>query len=143
MQDCIIVDIDGTIALKGDRSPYDWSRVGEDEPNTPILKLVSLFSIGHKVLTSEVIRVVFVSGRDSVCRKQTEMWLDHHFGSYDHLFMRTEGDTRKDSIVKEELYRAHIEGKLNVLFVLDDRQQTVDKWRELGLTCLQVAPGNF
>jgi hypothetical protein len=57
--------------------------------------------------------------------------------------MRAEGDTRKDSIIKEEIYRAEIENKYNVLFVLDDRNQVVELWRRLGLTCLQVAEGNF
>ena len=28
-----IVDIDGTVAIMGDRSPFDWARVGEDLPN--------------------------------------------------------------------------------------------------------------
>ena len=27
---CLIFDIDGTIADKGDRNPYDWKRVGQD-----------------------------------------------------------------------------------------------------------------
>jgi hypothetical protein len=27
--------------------------------------------------------------------------------------------------------------------VLDDRDQVVTMWRGLGLTCLQVAPGDF
>lgn len=59
------------------------------------------------------------------------------------LYMRGEGATRKDSIIKEELFMEHVYRKYNVLFVLDDRNQVVDKWREMGLTCFQVAPGNF
>ena len=27
--------------------------------------------------------------------------------------------------------------------VADDRQKVVDMWREIGLTCFQVAPGDF
>jgi hypothetical protein len=57
--------------------------------------------------------------------------------------MRSAGDMRKDSIVKEEIYRQEILGRYNVWFVLDDRNQVVDMWRLLGLRCLQVAPGNF
>lgn len=54
------------------------------------------------------------------------------------------GDNRKDSIVKRELYEKYIEGKYLIRFVLDDRNQMVDMWRnELGLKCLQVAEGNF
>ena len=30
-----------------------------------------------------------------------------------------------------------------VVAVFDDRQKVVDMWREIGLTCMQVAPGNF
>jgi hypothetical protein len=50
---------------------------------------------------------------------------------------------RKDAIMKEELYRQHIEGKYNIKFVLDDRQQVVDMWRGLGLTVFQVDEGDF
>jgi len=37
--------------------------------------------------------------------------------------MRPQGDMRKDSIVKRELFDAHICDQYNVLFVLDDRDQ--------------------
>jgi hypothetical protein len=57
--------------------------------------------------------------------------------------MRSEYDMRKDSIVKEEIYRQEILGRYNVWLVLDDRNQVVDMWRNLGLRVLQVAPGNF
>jgi hypothetical protein len=30
-----------------------------------------------------------------------------------------------------------------IAFVLEDRNSMVKKWRELGLTCLQVAEGDF
>jgi hypothetical protein len=33
--------------------------------------------------------------------------------------------------------------KENILFTVDDRQKVVDMWRANGLTCLQVAEGNF
>ena len=57
--------------------------------------------------------------------------------------MRKTGDNRKDSIIKEEIYRNLIEPNYNIEFVLDDRNQVVDMWRRIGLTCLQVADGNF
>jgi hypothetical protein len=57
--------------------------------------------------------------------------------------MREAGDSRKDSIVKQELYEKHIEPSYDVFVVLDDRNQVVDMWRSLGLVCLQVAPGDF
>ena len=33
--------------------------------------------------------------------------------------------------------------KYNIKYVIDDRNQVVKMWRELGLTVLQVADGNF
>jgi predicted kinase len=137
----IIVDIDGTVAVKGDRSPYDWHRVREDTPNEATISAVSMaWAAGHAVL--------FTSGRDEVCREDTEAWLGEQVlqvrGDYDtHLFMRPAGDTRKDSVVKLELFDQHIRDHYDVRFVLDDRDQVVRMWRSLGLTCFQVAEGSF
>jgi hypothetical protein len=57
--------------------------------------------------------------------------------------MRPTGDRRKDWVVKSELYRDHNEPRYEVLLVLDDRDQVVRAWRELGLTVFQVAEGDF
>ena len=57
--------------------------------------------------------------------------------------MRRTKDFRKDAIVKTELFDAHIRGRYEVLFVLDDRNQVVEMWRVMGLPCLQVAAGDF
>lgn len=130
-----IVDIDGTLALKGERSPYDWHRVGEDTLNTPVyLVLRGLDKMG--------LQIVFASGRDAVCRPETQAWLEKKsLGSYP-LYMRPEGDMRKDSIVKRELLD-EIAKTWNVIGVLDDRDQVVRMWREIGLPCFQVAEGAF
>ena len=57
--------------------------------------------------------------------------------------MRKQHDNRADWIVKKELFVDEISNIYDVKFVLDDRQQVVDMWRSLGLTCFQVAEGNF
>lgn len=41
------------------------------------------------------------------------------------------------------MYETQIAPYYRVTAVFDDRQQVVDMWREIGLTCCQVAPGNF
>lgn len=134
---CVLIDIDGTIAFNnGHRSFYEWDKVGDDEVVQVIADLVhTLWSAG--------LETVFMSGRDEVCRPQTEAWLDQHGIQWDNLFMRPEGDMRKDSIVKMELFDKYVRDWYDVEFVLDDRQQVVDAWRSIGLTCLQVAPGEF
>lgn len=131
----IICDIDGTLALMDGRGPFDWDKVDTDIPNIPIVKLVR---------SLDTVPLLLFSGRDSVCREKTEKWLKEFDIDYDELYMRAEGDTRKDSIIKKELFNQYVDGKWNILYVLDDRDQVVDMWRnELGLTCLQVAEGNF
>jgi predicted kinase len=133
LQDAILCDIDGTLALFGDANPFrrDFSK---DQVNEPIANLVAMYSEYPRFL---------LSGRSDEFREVTSKWLDDNGIPYTALFMRKKGDVRKDSIIKEEIYRKEIEGKYNVLFVLDDRNQVVELWRSLGLTCLQVAPGDF
>ena len=125
------------MALFGDKNPYkrDFSK---DEINQPIWNILKTYDA-----FSEDQRIILLSGRSAEYRDITEKWLADNGVSYDALFMRAAGDVRKDSIIKEEIYRAEIENKYNVLFVLDDRDQVVQLWRSLGLTCLQVAEGNF
>jgi len=133
----IICDIDGTLAITGDRSPFDWKKVGLDTLNYPVAKLVEIMNrYGHKI--------ILCSGRDESCRDETIKWLKYYQIKYDHLFMRPEKDNRKDSIIKEEIYNKHIKDKFYIEFVLDDRDQVVDLWRKkLGLPCFQVNYGNF
>lgn len=131
----VLVDIDGTLTKMADRSPYDWSRVKEDGVNRPVLELVRELSNSYTI--------IIMSGRDSICREDTIEWLNEKGVFYAELFMRPEGDTRKDDIVKRELFENNIRDNYQVQFVLDDRNQVVDMWRSIGLTCLQVAEGDF
>ncbi|QBP06333.1 polynucleotide kinase [Stenotrophomonas phage YB07] len=128
---CVIVDIDGTVAIMRDRSAYDWSRVGEDDRNT-------LACLAVKAYHQAGIRVVFVSGRDAVCEPQTRRWLKDTFGDMPFfLFMRGIGDQRKDTIIKREIFDLHIRDNYNVLGVLDDRPSVARMWRDLGLNVVQ------
>lgn len=133
----VLVDVDGTVALMRTRGPFDWHAVATDEPNLPVIAVVrALADAGH--------RIVFMSGRDGVCRDETAAWLNEHVTADFDLHMRAPGDNRKDAIVKRELFDTHIAGRFHVVAVLDDRDQVVRMWRdELGLTCMQVAPGAF
>src|SRR3954453_13638214 len=133
----ILVDIDGTVALMNGRSPYDWSRVGSDLPNQPVIDAVrAMHAAGNTI--------VFCSGRDAVCRPETEAWLDLYVGvPYESLFTRPEGDSRKDAVVKREIFDNEIRDRWRIVGVFDDRQQVVRMWRALGLTVFQVAEGDY
>lgn len=140
----ILVDLDGTMALMNGRGPFDWWAVGEDLPNQPIVDLVWVYSRSTWASNDEVI---FMSGRDEVCRRQTQDWLEQLGFANHKLYMRPslpDGVQQpKDSVVKLELFNRYIRYNYDVQFVLDDRNQVVRMWRDLGLTCLQVAPGDF
>lgn len=146
---CILVDIDGTMALMNGRGPYDWHRVGEDQPNKPVVDLVHIVADYLPLdgdrwgAPPEQIEIIFLSGRDGSCQDDTVDWLTSHGFEGATLFMRAEGDMRPDHVVKLELFDKHIRDQYDVQLVLDDRNQVVDMWRRLGLTCLQVAPGDF
>lgn len=130
-----LFDIDGTLAVRGERSPYDWSRVGEDTPNVPVIAIARHLAHYH--------RIVCVSGRDESCRFQTDIWLRTHLGMYDGLFMRPLRDNRADHVIKRELYENKIAPTFTITGVFDDRDQCVRLWRELGFTCFQVGEGAF
>lgn len=134
----IMVDIDGTLALMGDRSPYDLTRCSGDTPNHAVIEAV-------RVARAAGVRVIYCSGREDVARVDTEAWLAEHAGRHDDepLFMRAAEDRRKDAVVKREIFDREIRDNYDVRYVLDDRQQVVDMWRSLGLTVFQVAPGDF
>jgi hypothetical protein len=55
-------------------------------------------------------------------------------GSADcYLFMRPQGDSRPDTVVKRELFEKYVEPNWHISFVIDDRKSVVQMWRDLGL----------
>lgn len=137
----IIVDIDGTLAhMDGKRKPYEWKKVGGDSVDAGVAHLVDAINfMGYA-------KVFLFSGRNAVCRKETEEWLERNDIDYDYLAMRpqfNEGTTTEsntdDRIVKADMLKKHIIGKYNVLFVVDDRPKVCRMWREVyGLRVLNV-----
>lgn len=142
---CIISDIDGTLTLgPKDRSPYEWHKVGNDIINPATAAIIDGIQFIHGPRGADQIKTFLFSGRDGVCRPETEEWLERHDIEYDGLFMREKDDDRNDAIIKRELFDAHIRDKYNVLFILDDRPRVCDMWRdELGLTVLQLGDVNY
>lgn len=125
----IIVDVDGTLAIMNNRSPFDWNKVGEDLCNETIKNIVNNYN-GDKV--------IIMSGRDSVCRDLTIQWLKVNNIKFDEIFMREQGNTEKDSIVKRRLFEQNVRGKYYVQYVLDDRISVCRGWFEMGLQLLRV-----
>jgi len=120
---CIIVDIDGTLAEHVGRSPYEEMKCDTDTLIESTERIVSalMYDTGAEVK--------LFSGRTEASRKLTEQWLEDNLILYTDLTMRQVGDVRPDYVVKEEMYRTHIEGKYNVLYVVDDRKQVCLMWK--------------
>lgn len=133
----VVFDIDGTLALMNGRSPYDFSKVGEDTLNESVYAaLMAHYNDGATI--------VIMSGRSDECKPETLEWLDTHSIPYASLNMRREGDYRKDDIVKYEMIKEHIEGKYHVSAWYDDRNQVVSMVRKvIPGACFQVEYGDF
>jgi hypothetical protein len=71
----------------------------------------------------------------------TEEWLAKYGIPYDALYMRKDGDYRRDSVFKQELLDNIRKGGEDIIErVYDDRNQVVDMWRANGIDCIQVVP---
>jgi uncharacterized HAD superfamily protein len=142
----IIVDLDGTLCDVEHRvhhvrsKPKNWGAFNQAmEHDQPYFWCIELIA----AMKARDYKIFFVTGRDENFRTMTEAWLSRHQVVYDELHMRRDGDFREDSEIKEEIYLGKIEKRAQVLFVVDDRRSVVDRWRKLGLTCLQCAVGDF
>lgn len=133
LEKAVIVDVDGTLAKMDGRGPFDWHRVDEDKPNQFVIDVVSgLRKSGY--------HIIVLSGRDgnAECFSKTYAWLDANQIQFDIFIMRREGDCRKDSVIKEEIFWREIAPNFNVQMVIDDRPQVTRMWRSIGLEVLQV-----
>lgn len=136
LTNAIICDLDGTLSLfqytNGItiRNAYDASSADLDFICQPVAKALSAF---YKTGT----QIIFVTGREEKFETPTRAFLERVCENYDfnYLFlkMRKNGDFRKDTIIKEEIFQEHIFGKYNITAVFDDRPSVVKMWREKGL----------
>tara|TARA_A200000159_G_C7252419_1_gene309381 strand:+ start:307 stop:846 length:540 start_codon:yes stop_codon:yes gene_type:complete len=169
----IIFDLDGTLAIIDKRrvlagktkdgvptNKMDWDVFFDpdnvfnlDQPNVPVIKMAQTFA-------KDGFKIVIFSGRNDRSFHTTKKWLKKHDVPFDLLVMRPDKfqadswpiadgnpatpDMRfmPDEILKTKMLDTFVD-KDDVLMTVDDRQKVVDMWRDLGLTCFQVAPGDF
>ena len=173
MKKTVIFDLDGTLAIIDKRrikagspsgktpSPnkMDWDvffdpdNIKLDEPNHPVIKMAQLFN-------HDGFNIVIFSGRNDRSFHTTKEWLDLNQVPFHLLVMRPDKfkdeswpiadgnpatkDMRfmPDEILKKKMLYTFVD-KDDVLMCVDDRQKVVDMWRDEGLTCFQVAKGDF
>ena len=132
----ILCDLDGTLCDISHRNPYDASNCENDGLVESVYNVINAFY-------DKNYKIFLFSGRSDIYKPETLEFLEKHSVGYDKLVMRREGDTRKDSVVKEEFYNDHVKDKFYVEFILDDRDQVVAQWRKMGLKVFQVSYGDF
>ena len=133
----VLCDIDGTLAGRGARGPYELEKCELDA-------LIPATAHALKAFAAQGDRIILLSGRGEEVRAHTERWLAANGVRYDEMWMRAAGDQRGDDTVKGELFDAHIRHRYAARVVLDDRDRLIALWRDrLGLPCWQVDYGDF
>ena len=153
----IIFDLDGTLAnidhrrnliLKNtpdwdkyvEKKKIDWEKFYKecvnDTPNVPVVEIYKTLQQTGKYT------MVILSGRSEVVRKETEEWLKRNYIEYDLLVMRPDKDYTPDEDLKRSWLKKLQETEM-VCCVFDDRKKVVNMWRKEGLTCFQVAEGEY
>lgn len=160
MKPLYIFDLDGTLALIEHRRHFvegekkDWpaffAACVDDKPNWPVINTL-------KTLRKAGAEIWIWSGRSDEVQAETEEWLYRYgclkssmflhwqpFSPPEAFLMRKAGDHQPDDKLKASWY-SEMEppewARLTATF--DDRDRIVSMWRGFGVTCFQVAPGDF
>ena len=141
-QKYVIVDIDDTVAMPGDRNKYlleepiNWEAFYadpfEDEPKIEMVNLVKNLSCHY--------RIVFCTGRSERVRKKTKKWLDKYFEGLpinDYtLLMRPDGDPRPDHKLKPKMIYAMGIKLKNVALIIDNNVKFCEGCAKRGVQTL-------
>ena len=153
MNKSVIFDLDGTLALIDTRrkistkpnGKIDWDiffdpkNINLDRPNWPVIDTLNLFS-------EKGLNIVIFSGRSKITKDATVDWLNKFDVPFDVLKMRPTSNEFKfmrDDDLKEGWLNELFPNKSDIFAVFDDRNKVVEMWRRNGITCFQVADGDF
>ena len=147
----VIFDLDGTLAnidVRRDKSlkpngKLNWdifaapdSIMNWDKPNLPVIKMAQLFK-------ADGFKIVIFSGRSDATFNATTDWLMKNQIMWHQLQMRPQDHLFMPDNDLKQMWLDTLIDKDDVFAVFDDRNQVVDMWRQNGLTCFQVADGDF
>lgn len=146
----VIFDLDGTLALIDERrakatkpdGKINWDvffapeNIQLDKPNWPVIE-------SFKALQEAGFIVGIFSGRDDISREETKEWLMDHEIFPDFMRMRRNGSFTPDDKLKKLWLNDLLQEGHNIMCVFDDRDKVVKMWRDNGITCFQVAEGQF
>jgi predicted kinase len=145
-QGFVLCDLDGTLCEITHRLHYasgetkDWKKFFEGIPrdklrHDTLQTILQASARGNKIF--------FVSARPEDYRGLTEAWLKDNLPkdfAYEALIMRRAGDTRQDTLVKQQMYDTYFKN-YPIEFVIDDRPSVIEMWRSNGLEVVDVGNG--
>lgn len=146
----VLCDLDGTLCDLSHRrhyvreKPKNWKKFFEELPKDTLRKEV--YSDVEDTLADarkdKRTYLILVSARPETYRKQTEEWLEKWgVDDYAALIMRRAGDSRDDTIVKNEILDRYFKDKSKIIKVFDDRPRVISMWRDNGLEVVDVGDG--
>lgn len=157
---CIIVDIDGTIALDkhGEIIPTDFTREGWNEFHKHMdmydadrfIPIWSTINMIECIVNDSLgtIPIFFVTAREDTgngkIRDNTLKFIAEYFNWVvdEQLYMRAENDFRSSAEVKRDILLHDILPKYNVLFAVDDEEDNIKMFQTLGITAYKVYLGD-
>lgn len=148
----VVFDLDGTLALidhrrhfvTNGRTRWDlfYEACDQDEPNIPVIRML-------QTLVLAGCQVMIVSARSDQVKDKTIAWLTKYVVKPNMgillptLVMRPAKDSTPDDVLKLKWLNDGTIPRDRVLCVFDDRNKVVAMWRTQGISCFQVAPGDF
>ena len=132
----ILFDLDGTLANLDHRVHHFYRKehyqfYNKVDQDSPIQEMIDLCNILYNYYY-----ILIVSGRSDICKDKTKEWLRDNQVFYHDIFMRKEGDQRKDHKVKQDLLSEILEQNYNPIMAFDDRKSIADVWRKNGIRAL-------
>jgi predicted kinase len=101
-------------------------------PNQDVLDMM------HDTAAAGLTNIV-VTARNREYEDVTVKWLDDHNAPFSNIYMRKDGDQRKDNIVKAEILE-DILVDYDVVHAVDDRPEVIEVWHSAGIQTTLV-PG--
>lgn len=149
MQDCVIFDIDGTLANSSHRAhlqPGPFAELDGSEPWTTYLNACGDDSVYAEIAAlarclATQYPIIICTCRSENQRTVTAAWLSEHKIPYSTMMMSRPGDLRPDPEIKEEMLD-EIRMVFNPLFSVEDRLSNARMYRRNGVRCLHVIDGD-
>ena len=145
----ICIDLDGTVATKGDRNFYQWHLLDRDLPKNNIIDMVMNYPCDKKIIltarnegypaTPKTLRKFpDIPNVEKIGRELTKAWVSKYMGEVDDILMKPAG-SYENSAEWKLLQVLELEQKgFDISLVVDDNPEVCDLLTEYGFQVLKV-----